>query len=169
MADPTERHTFHGGPLSNFAACTLELVDPSGTTRTYASVEHFFQASKAARLEDHLRIANARSPKEAKRLGRRVALREDWEAVKEAVMLIALRQKFQQRRFADVLLATGQTVIVEDSPHDFEWGGRDPRGGWEGENKLGLLLMDVRRELQEGALPIAERNGAQMRLELDSE
>jgi predicted NAD-dependent protein-ADP-ribosyltransferase YbiA (DUF1768 family) len=45
-----------------------------------------------------------------------------------------------------VLLSTGETPIVENSPIDYYWGcGADGTG----ENRLGAILMDVRDTLRE--------------------
>lgn len=58
--------------------------------RVYPTIEHFFQASKAVHDADHERIRLACDPKSARKLGRMVTLRPDWEAVKEEVMLRGL-------------------------------------------------------------------------------
>jgi N-glycosidase YbiA len=127
--------------------------------RRTRTVEHFFQAHKTVRPEDHAAVAEAPSPRDAKRLGRRVRLRDDWEDVKQQVMLDGLRLKFALPKFRQALLATGDRPIMEDSPHDFEWGARDPDGGWAGQNLLGQLLEQVRGELQ-----AADPDPAQMEL-----
>ena len=145
VLNPEKAHTFRGGPLGNFARCDLDLPSPiDGANRFYVSVEHYFQACKAIAPRDHDLVASQPTPKGAKKAGGLVSLRSDWEAVKEEVMLAALRRKFSKRRFRSALLATGDQVIAEDSPRDFEWGARDPAGGWGGANKLGLLLMQIR-------------------------
>lgn len=151
--------------MGNFAACGITLPDPfDGSPVTYPTVEHYFQASKASTGAEHKRVAGAPSARAAKRLGRKVKLRADWEEIKEEVMETALREKFRQKRFAALLLATGDKEIAEDSPHDFEWGARDPSGGWSGENKLGRLLMKVREELQAGRLDVYEPENTQLSL-----
>jgi N-glycosidase YbiA len=152
--------TFRGGPLSNFAVSPFEAPDPhTGQRRRYRTVEHFFQAHKAIDAAGHAAVADAPTPREAKRQGRRVALREDWEEVKQQVMLDGLRRKFALPRFREVLLATGDRPIMEDSRYDFEWGARDADGGWGGQNLLGRLLEQVRAELR-----AAETGPAQLEL-----
>jgi ribA/ribD-fused uncharacterized protein len=79
--------------------------------------------------------------------GRRIALRPDWERVKLDVMCFACRAKFALPEFRAALLASGERVLVEDSPTDFTWGGRDRDGGRRGRNLLGVVLMEVRAEL----------------------
>lgn len=162
---PDDVVSFWGGPFSNFEPVRIELPCPfTGTPRTYATVEHYFQASKAESLDDHLRVAEQASAQEAKRAGRVVKLRADWEQVKVDVMLAALRVKFRISRFRRLLLDTGDRLIVEDSPYDFEWGIRDANGGFGGQNLLGEALMTVRRELRAGELV-----GDQLPLEVDTQ
>lgn len=154
MPLPEDAYTFRGGPLGNFARCDLDLASPhDGARRSYPSVEHYFQACKAFDPREHDQIADQPTPKAAKRAGRLVGLRSDWETVKEEVMLTALRSKFSKPRFRTALLATGSRILAEDSPWDFEWGARDPDGGWDGANRLGFLLMRIREEVRhEGGL-----------------
>ena len=84
-------------------------------------------------------------PKEAKFAGAHVTLREDWEEIKEDFMLKGLRAKFSQHHFLkDNLLATGGSILHEDSPWDKYWG--YVKG--EGKDRLGILLMQVREELR---------------------
>lgn len=143
---------FRGGPLGNFASSPITLACPhTGDPLSYPTVEHYFQASKAQTLDEHLLVSSQPSAKLAKRAGRRVALRPDWEDVKMDVMLTALRAKFSQPPFAAALLATGEDVIAENSPTDFEWGVRDATGGFAGQNQLGRLLMQVRDELRDSS------------------
>ncbi len=96
------------------------------------------------------RIRSCSKPKQAKALGmtRQIPLRPDWEEVKDGIMLDAVRCKFQTHdEPRTVLLATGEAVIAENAPMDFYWGiGADGTGL----NKLGRILMQVRRELREG-------------------
>ena len=49
---------------------------------TYPTNEHFFQAMKTLDQEERKKIAAAATPGQSKRLGRHVALRPDWEAIK---------------------------------------------------------------------------------------
>src|SRR4051794_41057048 len=115
MELPGDAVLFKRGPFSNFARAPITIRCPyTQQPRTYDTVEHFFQACKARSLEDHLRIASSEHPKAAKLAGRRVALRDDWEETKYAVMLTALRAKFSTDPLRGKLLATGDRVIAED-------------------------------------------------------
>ena len=128
--------------LSNFYWSEIEFEGI-----TYPTNEHFFQAMKTLDIDERRAIANCRTPGQAKRMGRRVALRPDWEDVKEAVMLEGLCLKFADEQLADWLLETGDEELVEGTTwHDNEWGNCScPKCVHiEGKNKLGRLLMIVR-------------------------
>ena len=132
----------HWAFLSNFYWNEIEFEDI-----TYPTNEHFFQAMKTLDIDERRAIANCRTPGQAKRMGRRVALRSDWEVVKESVMLEGLCLKFADEQLADWLLETGDEELVEGTTwHDNEWGNCScPKCAHiEGKNKLGRLLMIVR-------------------------
>lgn len=110
----------------------------------YPTNEHFFQAMKTLSPSEREKIASAPTPGQAKRLGRQVELRWDWESVKEDVMLTGLRYKFSNPDLKEKLLATGNEELVEGNWWgDQYWGVCDGIG----KNKLGKLLMKVREEL----------------------
>ena len=118
----------------------------------YPTNEHFFQAMKTLDNDERRQIANCLTPGQAKRMGRRVALRSDWESVKEDVMLLGLCLKFADEQLADWLLETGDEELVEGTTwHDNEWGNCScPKCiNIEGKNKLGKLLMRVRDMIKE--------------------
>jgi ribA/ribD-fused uncharacterized protein len=82
---------------------------------------------------------------QAKRMGRRVTKRDDWESIRIGVMKDLLRQKFGDEPFRSQLLATGTQELIEGNTwNDVFWGVCDG----EGENWLGKLLMEVRAELR---------------------
>jgi ribA/ribD-fused uncharacterized protein len=115
----------------------------------WPTVEHYFQAQKFPSDPDYQdRIRRARTPGEAKSLGRsrEVALRPDWEQVKEDVMRTAVRAKFTAHPgLAALLLGTGSVPLVENAPSDYYWGcGRTGTG----KNRLGVLLMELRAALR---------------------
>lgn len=77
-------------------------------------------------------------------------LRQDWEEIKDEVMLQALRMKFSQNpEIAKELLATGDALLIEHTRNDDYWA--DGGDGF-GKHKLGLLLMQVREELKNSNL-----------------
>ena len=85
-------------------------------------------------------------PDQAKRLGRTVQLRGDWESVKEQIMYEICLAKFTQNKdLGRMLVATGDAELIEGNTwNDKCWGVCDG----EGENKLGKILMRVREEVR---------------------
>jgi ribA/ribD-fused uncharacterized protein len=109
------------------------------------SNEHYYQAEKAQWPDERLWVLDAPTPGLAKKRGRKVALRPDWDEIKDEVMLRLLRRKFKNAGLARLLLATQDADLIEGNHWgDTYWG----VCGGIGENKLGKLLMQVRRELE---------------------
>lgn len=139
------------GFLSNFHYSTIDLDDRLTWVHLdepikVPTIEHGFQAAKATTFEGMLRVANAEGPGEAKYLGRRVKLREDWGLVKNWVMKELLWEKFTQPVFQERLLDTYPHLLVEgNSWGDHYWG---VSKGY-GHNWLGLILMEIRNDLVE--------------------
>lgn len=117
--------------------------------RKLLTVEHFYQAAKTWDVDERRAIMAAPTPGQAKRLGRNVTLRPDWEDAKNNVMFEHVRSKFHaDRTLGEMLLSTGDEELVEvNSWGDVYWG-RTPAG--VGENHLGDILMFVREELRRG-------------------
>ena len=116
------------------------------------TVEHYFQAAKADSMYDYIAIATAATPGQAKRAGRKAALRHDWEDVKMNVMREALRKKFSDPELKAKLLATGDQHLEEGNTwHDNFWGvcHCDRCQDIMAHNHLGKLLMELRTELME--------------------
>lgn len=138
-------YSTHGpnGYMSNFSRHPI-VVDG----RTYPTSEHYYQSQKFMNEEQRARVRNARTPSEAAAVGRDPSghLRPDWERVKEEVMMRALREKFSQHPdLARQLVATGYARLVEHTTKDSYWAdGGDGRG----QNRLGVLLMELREELR---------------------
>lgn len=134
------------GCFSNFYPCKVEF---DGIV--YQNSEAAWQAQKT--LAKHKRMEfSTMLPSEAKRAGRRVTLREDWESIKYDLMVAVLEAKFtQNKELGEVLKSTGDATIVEDTTgwHDNLCGSCScPRcDGITGQNLLGKALMQVRDEL----------------------
>lgn len=142
------------GALSNFARLPIRLpILSDSQNQEWATVEHFYQAHKFNMSTEEGRAAvyevkaqllpesAAKLGREAQRAGRK-CLRSDWNAIKKTVMWKALQAKFERHQAArELLLASGDRILIEDSPHDTVWG-----IGWNhsGDNLLGRLLMELR-------------------------
>ena len=120
---------------------------------TYQNNEAAFQAMKT--LDENARKTFATlGPSEAKKMGRRIALRPDWEDVKYGIMYDIVKAKFTQNNdLGNKLLATGDEELVEDTTswHDNIWGDCTcPKcKNIVGKNYLGNILMTVRKELRD--------------------
>ncbi|MET9275372.1 NADAR family protein [Kribbella sp. NPDC003557] len=127
----------------------------------YPSAEHYMMTEKARLFGDLAavdRILAARTPAEAKNLGREVRGfdGEAWEAARFGIVVAGSTAKFgQDPALRSYLLNTGRRVLVEASPLDRVWGiglaADDPRAadpaGWRGLNLLGFALMEARASL----------------------
>lgn len=129
--------------LSNFFPSLITISDKS-----YATVEHAFQAAKLPDPKHQERVRMAGTPVYAKRLGYTYPRRDDWDEIKDGVMLELLRLKFQHHpTLAQSLLMTGSSRLVEGNTWgDRYWG----VCGGVGKNRLGELLMQVREEIRQG-------------------
>lgn len=126
--------------LSNFTSVEVVLDGVK-----YPSIENAYQAAKTLNAEHRKQFENMTAG-QAKRAGRRVDVRADWDTVKLAVMEDLTRQKYTQEPFRSKLLATGSRTIQEGNGWgDTFWG--VCKG--VGKNHLGKLIMKVRLELQE--------------------
>jgi len=115
----------------------------------FKSVESFYMAMKTTNPLLRVKISSA-SGAEAKRLGKLLDIREDWDDIKEDVMLYALRYKFStlNPQLRQKLINTGDSYLQEGNWwNDKYWG--VCLKTCEGLNRLGCLLMDVRGEINE--------------------
>ena len=131
------------GSFSNFSAHGFELDG-----EYWPTTEHYFQAQKFLGTPQVDRIRQAKTPKDAAKMGRsrQLPLRQDWEQVKDDMMRKTVLRKFETHAdIREILLATDDEEIVENAPGDYYWGcGKDGSG----KNMLGHILMEVREILR---------------------
>ena len=119
---------------------------------TYPNAEAAFQAQKCVDEAERQQFTTLRS-NEAKRLGRYVQLRPDWENVKLSIMEEIVRAKFTQNEaLKALLLSTGEMVLEEGNTWGDTFWGVDAKTR-EGRNHLGRILMRIRKELQDESSP----------------
>lgn len=132
------------GWLSNFYPSPFKRLN-----LRYPTVEHYFQSKKFEGTRFEYYILSLETPAETAREGKRrdLPLRKDWEDIKDEIMYKAIFHKFVSNGdLSELLLKTGEEELVEISPYDSYWGvGRNGKG----KNRLGILLMQFRKELRE--------------------
>lgn len=112
---------------------------------TYDNNESAFQSAKV--FDEKIRKSFAHlAPSMAKRKGRHVLLRHDWEKVKDDIMFEICLAKFSQNEnLKQKLLDTGNEYLEEGNTWgDTYWGTVNGKG----KNKLGKTLMKVRECLK---------------------
>ncbi len=131
---------------------------------TYRTAEHFMMAAKARLFDDSESLSlilDARSPAEAKKLGRGVRgfASDVWDDECLAIVREGSIAKFgSSTLLTTYLVGTGDRVLVEASPTDRVWGigiARDNPAierpsAWQGANLLGFALMQARAVLSSG-------------------
>jgi len=120
----------------------------------YPSVENFYVAMKITKDKiikiDKKEITirkyiSTLNPYESKKFGKKLILRKDWDNIKLKVMEYALKQKFSNYYYKEKLLFTENKQLIEGNWWgDIFWGVCKNKG----ENHLGKLLMQIRKELQ---------------------
>lgn len=129
--------------LSNFHPCDVEFEG-----KIYPSTEHAYQAAKTLNNDEREIIRTVSTAKEAKKMGKVVSLRPDWEEVKLDVMLNLCRKKFKgSEELKQKLLDTGGAVLQEGNWWGDRFWGIDIKTGI-GENHLGKILMKIRDEIK---------------------
>jgi ribA/ribD-fused uncharacterized protein len=128
--------------LSNFHAC------PKGVLYKdiiYPSSEHAYMSAKSHDISYKQMVLNCGRAENAKKIGRSVKLRDDWESVKLDVMYEVVSRKFS--RDSDLmaqLLNTGDKNLVEMNWWGDRFWGVDANKN--GENNLGKILVSVRND-----------------------
>lgn len=129
--------------LSNFFPAKVKLDGVE-----YHSVEHAYQAAKTLDPNERAQF-KCWDAAVAKKRGRTVTLRPDWDQVKYNIMLNLVSQKFEDKSMWARLVATGNEELIEGNHwHDTYWGRCTcAKHQGKGENKLGQILMAKRAEL----------------------
>ena len=127
--------------LSNFYPCQVKYEGI-----VYPSSEHAYQAAKTSSQAKKLGISEYKTAFKAKCVGHKLQLRKNWESAKESIMFEILCCKFEQNsNLRKRLLDTNNAFLVEgNSWGDTYWGVCNGVG----KNRLGKLLMRVRRRLR---------------------
>ncbi|WP_454162637.1 NADAR family protein [Gordonia iterans] len=149
MSDHEQINRFRGDHyfLSNFFQVDFEMP----VLGRVPSAEHAYQALKTDDDRTRRKILDAESPGEAKRLGRGVPVRKDWQVGgRVGAMIQVLAAKFEVPQMAERLQATGCARLVEGNEHHDNFWGDCTCGAAaceeRGTNMLGELLMWTRAD-----------------------
>ena len=107
---------------------------------TYLCSESAFQAQKSKQFEKFVNLNGF----QAKKLGKLLPLRNDWEDVKISIMRSILVEKFKDNELREKLLSVQEPIVEDNTWHDIFWG----RCNSKGQNHLGKLLESVKIELE---------------------
>mgnify|MGYP003632501295 FL=1 len=145
-------HLFWGGHLSQWSRHSFTIGQD-----TYNCAEQYMMAMKARTFDDKIAldcIMASKDPAFQKAMGKKVKNFDPniWSAVSMDIVLRGSLAKFTQNYDALSYLLAIREEIVEASPYDIIWGiglgENDPdaqdKTKWRGENKLGIVLMEVR-------------------------
>lgn len=150
-------HLFLRGFLSQWVPAPMAIDG-----NIYRTAEHWMMAEKARLFNDKealVKILSTGRPSEAKAYGRQIRNYNDdeWASIRFQVVVRGNMAKFAQNmELRELLLNTGNKVLVEANAEDGIWGigmgednprCHDPRQ-WQGENLLGFALMKVRDRMQ---------------------
>lgn len=114
----------------------------------YRTPEHFYQAMKTADKHERAKIAFCKDGIRAKKMGRRVEIRGDWEDVKIDVMRFVQEYRFSSdEKMREMLLSTEGEIVEWNYWCDNFWGVCTCGKCNGGENNLGKILMKIRDDL----------------------
>ena len=127
--------------LSNMYPCAVRIC-VQGTEYVFQSAEAAYQAGKCADPKNVPLFAGAVTGPAAKKLGRKVGLRPDWEEQKVPWMAQVLEAKFTQNpELMERLVGTYPMELHETNTwKDAFWGIYQGQG----KDMLGKLLTDIR-------------------------
>lgn len=128
--------------LSNFYECPVYY-----NKLVFCNAEAAFQAQKVIDEKEQYKFINLNAS-QARKLGKTIVLRKDWEEVKDNIMYEIVKRKFTvNKELQQKLIDTKDEELVEGNWwHDTYWG-IDSKTGI-GKNKLGKILMKVREEVK---------------------
>jgi len=138
------------------------IVNFTVDSYTYNCCEQYMMQRKAILMGDSEAAAEImleKNPANHQTLGRKIKNfnQELWDMNKFSIVLGGNRARFvQSAKCRELLLATGDKILVEASPYDKVWGiamgVNDPdildETKWRGQNLLGKVLTQVREELK---------------------
>lgn len=130
--------------LSNYHVCPVVYE-----SLEYKSSEAAYQAAKTT--DEYLRkVISEMEPDKSRKAGRSFKARKDWDRMKKKVMYEVLKDKFTRNvDLREKLLNTGSKYLEETNYWgDTYWGVHEGKG----KNQLGEVIMQIRKEIQDGLI-----------------
>ena len=125
--------------LSNMYPCSIWYEGALDGKYIFRSVETIFQMMKCDD-DNEKKGFELLNGFEAKKRGRRVKLRDDWNEIKLDVMRDILEVKFSIPDLRNKLIRVNDEIVEDNNWGDRYWG----RCNGIGKNMLGKLLMEIR-------------------------
>ena len=161
--DTLNKLAFRGAkhPLSNLYIVNCGVVYDS---KTYKSVEHAYKATKVSYFCRDDLLAYIDSTENALVMMQHIDeelkfdICEEWTTSKQGIMQEILKSKYERcSAFKDYLLGTQDKYLVEATNNTYWASGvpginqtlDTPRNKWPGQNRLGQMLMNLRKEARE--------------------
>jgi ribA/ribD-fused uncharacterized protein len=156
-------HLFYSGPFSQWHHSPFKYHGLD-----FSCCEQFMMVSKALLFNDQVSaeaILKEKQPSSQKSLGRSIKNFNEkiWDENKLNVVFLGNYLKFTSSdELKEILLKTGNTLLVEASPFDKIWGiglgMTDPRKEdeslWRGQNLLGICITGVREKIKKEIDPL---------------
>jgi ribA/ribD-fused uncharacterized protein len=151
---PNINDRYHKHVFSQFYLC--QFKDDLGNE--YCCAEQYMMAMKAKMFDEPMfnMIMTERNPGRIKRLGRQIKNfnQEEWDKAKFNIVSTGNHYKFSQNpELRQIIIATGDKILVEAAKHDSIWGigynsyNAPTETRFWGQNLLGQALMKVRHQL----------------------
>ena len=125
--------------LSNMYPCDI-VAKIDEKKFKFSCVEAAFQASKCPNRSSEFVSLNGY---EAKKLGKKVELRNDWNEIKVGLMKELVKQKFSNPDLLTKLKSVTDEIVETNNWGDTFWG----KCYGKGQNILGKILMEIRDEV----------------------
>ena len=136
------------GFLSPYAKFPIKM-EVDGNFYVFPTVEHYYQAMKFYASDERFKaILNIKNPDEARLLTKtseyKIKRRSNFDEDKFNIMEKGLRAKFMQNpKAAEMLKSTGEAVLTKSCAVCYKCG----FGEGSGENRMGKILMKIRKEI----------------------
>lgn len=127
--------------LSNFYVCPVPMVFGYDDIIAKTS-EHVYQAAKAQNEQEMFEILACSTPGQAKRMGKIVTRRPNWKELKNNIMYVTQKNKFDYNsNLKNKLIQTYPMCLIESNTWgDTYWG----QCNGVGFNHLGKILTNLR-------------------------